>query len=105
MFIKLLDAGRFGLAYFARTTPVKDSLYTFPSITLGTWLGIALRLARVSPNSPRFSIQIPLESCVYATGSCSTIELHRNILTTNWPVKIIHAYTVVANLTPGVLLI
>lgn len=39
--LRRLDARRFALDY-ARTTPLRDSLYTFPSISLGAWLGIVL---------------------------------------------------------------
>lgn len=60
-----------------RTTPRRDSLYTFPALA-----GLGSGLPRIwgSPNSPRYSIRLTTKGCL-STGSCSTIELPRNIRT------------------------
>lgn len=61
------------------STPFRDSLYTFPDFRRGLARDCPrARRVGVSPNSPRFSIRIPSESCLL-TASRSTTELPRNV--------------------------
>ncbi len=58
-----------------RGTPRRDSLYTFPNLLVGAWLGIVL--AKFPRIHPVFSGSL-LNRCPKSSGECSTTELPRH---------------------------